>query len=127
MTRLRMKALTIKQPWAWLIAHGYKDIENRSWYTPVRERVLIHASKTFDLDGHGYVRMHFPQIVMPIVFDMGGVVGEMTITGCVRRSPSAWFFGPFGFTLEDARPLPFIPLRGQMGFFDVKLPTEFAA
>ncbi len=26
-----MKALSIKQPWAWLICAGYKDIENRSW------------------------------------------------------------------------------------------------
>nr|WP_254884213.1 MULTISPECIES: ASCH domain-containing protein [unclassified Bacteroides] len=26
-----MKAITIKQPWASLIVHGIKDIENRSW------------------------------------------------------------------------------------------------
>ena len=28
-----MKALSIKQPWASLIAHGIKDIENRTWKT----------------------------------------------------------------------------------------------
>jgi len=40
-----MKAISIRQPWAWLIVNGYKDIENRSWPTKFRGRVLIHASK----------------------------------------------------------------------------------
>ena len=40
-----MKALSIRQPWAWLILHGGKDIENRDWATRFRGRVLIHASK----------------------------------------------------------------------------------
>lgn len=43
-----MKAISIKQPWASLIAHGIKDIENRTWKCPqkyIGQRVLIHASK----------------------------------------------------------------------------------
>lgn len=42
-----MKAISIKQPWASLIAHGIKDIENRTWKCPqkyIGQRVLIHAS-----------------------------------------------------------------------------------
>ncbi|WP_245839042.1 ASCH domain-containing protein [Yersinia kristensenii] len=39
-----MKALSIRQPWAWLIVNGYKDIENRTWNTKCRGPVLIHAS-----------------------------------------------------------------------------------
>ena len=39
-----MKALSIRQPWAWLILHGGKDIENRTWATKLRGRVLIHAA-----------------------------------------------------------------------------------
>lgn len=39
-----MLALSIRQPWAWFILHGGKDIENRTWPTNVRGRVLIHAS-----------------------------------------------------------------------------------
>lgn len=42
-----MKALSIKQPWASLIAHGIKDIENRTWATKYRGKVLIHASGTW--------------------------------------------------------------------------------
>lgn len=42
-----MKAITIKQPWASLIIHGFKNIENRTWACPekyIGHRVLIHAS-----------------------------------------------------------------------------------
>ena len=42
-----MKVLTIKQPWAYLIAAGIKDIENRTWKCQekyIGKRVLIHAS-----------------------------------------------------------------------------------
>ena len=44
-----MKAITVKQPWASLIVHGIKDIENRTWPCPKRyigKRVLIHASSS---------------------------------------------------------------------------------
>lgn len=42
-----MKAITIKQPWASLIVHGIKDIENRTWPCPrkyIGQRVFIHAA-----------------------------------------------------------------------------------
>jgi len=39
-----MKCITIKQPWASLICEGIKNVENRTWKTKVRGRVLIHAS-----------------------------------------------------------------------------------
>ena len=40
-----MKALTVKQPWAWLLIHGTKDIENRNWPTSLRGEIAIHAAK----------------------------------------------------------------------------------
>ena len=40
-----MKALSIRQPWAWLIVNGYKDIENRTWSTDFRGRVYVHAGR----------------------------------------------------------------------------------
>ena len=39
-----MKVIVIRQPWAWLIVHGFKDIENRSWRTRYRGALLIQAS-----------------------------------------------------------------------------------
>ena len=41
--RLLAKAISIKQPWSFLIASGIKDVENRTWQTKFRGRVLLHA------------------------------------------------------------------------------------
>ena len=46
-----MKAITVKQPWAWAIAHGQKDIENRTWGTGYRGPLAIHAGAGWDEDG----------------------------------------------------------------------------
>ena len=43
-----MRALSIKQPWASLIVHHGKDIENRTWPTKIRGRIAIHASKRLE-------------------------------------------------------------------------------
>lgn len=40
-----MKAITISQPYASLIAGGSKWIENRTWYTSYRGSIAIHAGK----------------------------------------------------------------------------------
>lgn len=118
-----MKALSILQPWAWLIVNGHKDIENRRWSTGLRGRVLVHAGKKWgreqkdDLDS---VLDEFPQIMFPEAFDLGGIVGAVDIVGCVETSDSPWFFGPHGFVLRNAAIAPrFIPYRGQLGFFHV--------
>lgn len=47
-----MKTLSVKQPWAYLLCSGIKDIENRTWKLPEKykgERVLIHASAQYEL------------------------------------------------------------------------------
>lgn len=43
-----MKAITIKQPWATLIAEGYKEYEFRTWKTKYRGEIYIHAGKGID-------------------------------------------------------------------------------
>jgi hypothetical protein len=45
-----LRALSLRQPWAWLVANGYKDIENRSWRTNHRGRA---ASYSRQLESHG--------------------------------------------------------------------------
>jgi hypothetical protein len=47
-----MRALTIRQPWAWLIVHGHKDLENRTWCTSYRGPLLIHAAGTMAPGDH---------------------------------------------------------------------------
>ena len=39
-------ALTVHQPWAWCVANGHKDVENRSWQTAHRGWLAIHAGAT---------------------------------------------------------------------------------
>lgn len=46
-----IKALSLWQPWASLIAAGVKRHETRHWSTAYRGPLAIHASKTLDLAG----------------------------------------------------------------------------
>lgn len=120
-----MKALSIRQPWAWLILHAGKDIENRSWQTAVRGRVLLHAAKGMTRDEYedGIDALISRKIkrVLPAfaTLERGGIVGSVEIVDCVREHSSPWFVGRYGFVLRDPEPLPFRPLRGALGFFDV--------
>ncbi|WP_181162423.1 ASCH domain-containing protein [Burkholderia contaminans] len=86
-----MKALSIQQPWAWLIAHAdeYDDpkrIENRNWATRYRGPLLIHASKTFDRSGYESVLEVRPDLesVMPVA----GAMERVDVIDCVVQSPS---------------------------------------
>lgn len=121
-----MKALSIKQPWAWLIANGHKNIENRDWPTNFRGRFLIHASKTMTkADYHACVLflMGLPNRnwFLPSFFELkpqcGGIVGEARLVACVTDTSSPWFTGPFGFVIEEAVTFPFQPCKGMLGFF----------
>ncbi|PVE25391.1 hypothetical protein DC522_05700 [Microvirga sp. KLBC 81] len=106
--RGEIKALSIKQPYPHHIFHNGKDVENRDWPTKGRGWFIIHAgvSKS-ELDDD---EMHLPR---------GGVVGMARIVDCVTKMDSPWFFGRYGFVLRDAFPLPLIPCRGQLGFFNL--------
>lgn len=123
-----MIALSIRQPWAWLILNAGKDIENRDWKTPFRGRCLIHASKSgtkqdyqdaFDfLDS-----IDLTHLIIDIPgreqIEKGGVIGSVDIIGCTDTSDSPWFVGDYGFILRNQQPLPFTPYKGRLGFFNV--------
>lgn len=113
-------ALSILQPWAWLIVNGHKDIENRCWRTNFRGRLLIHAGKRWGREQRedlAQVRAQFPHLQIPDTFDLGGIVGKATLVDCVEDSNSPWFVGEFGFVMANATPLPFLPCRGMLGIF----------
>lgn len=117
-----MKALSVQQPWAWLIVNGYKPIENRTWRTSYRGPVLIHAPARVDHRATLEVRRApggWQGIDIPVDLPTGGIVGVATIVDCVTDYPSRWFDGPFGFVLAQARPLPFVPCRGALGLWTV--------
>lgn len=126
-----MKALSIRQPWAWLILEApedmRKDIENRDWPTKVRGDILIHAAKGCThqeyADAVAFVRsfnQNLAAMIPPLDrLERGGIVGMVRITDCVSNSRSKWFAGRFGFVLSKPYPLPFRPMRGMLGFFNV--------
>lgn len=115
-------ALSVRQPWAWLIVTGHKPLENRDWWTRYRGELSIHAAKTFDAAGYEWVRRAFPEIAMPSRFDVGGIVGRVRLVDCVERHSSPWFVGRYGFVLEDAEALPLRACRGMPGFFRPEFP-----
>lgn len=121
-----MKALSIRQPWAWLIVNGHKDIENRNWKTNYRGPVLIHTGSFSPLDDYfesvRLARSIVPDIHVPTNnrLERGGYVGVAEIVDCVEDSDSPWFFGRFGFVLKNARTIPFRKARGQLGLYEVE-------
>ena len=122
-----MMALTIKEPWAWLIIHGGKDIENRGWPCSYRGRIAIHASgkavpKWEYRDVVRFVREFDPALAdrIPAYSDLvlGAVIGTVTLADCVKHSPSPWFQGDYGFVLEDPSALTVpTPAKGKLGLW----------
>lgn len=141
-----MKALSIKQPWAWLICRGLKDIENRTWSTPFRGRIYVHAGASVDqlaipirdprLYGgieHGAfisredTKCMMDEAIYPKgeIWKVGAIISEVDIIDCVTCSTSRWFDGPYGFVL--ANPMLYeraIPYKGRLGFFEVVFPEK---
>jgi hypothetical protein len=124
-----MKAITIKNPWAELIVHAGKNIENRTWPTSYRGLIFIHASKKLDpdeigdavyfCDAMGIKSDAVTRILSPNHgYECGGIIGQAMLVDCVSSSTSPWFSGPFGFVLEEIKPVPFIPCRGSLGLWE---------
>lgn len=115
-----MKAISIQQPWAWAIFNAGKDIENRTWKTNFRGKILIHAGKK--IDGPAYHTLkHEYGLLVPEDGNLitGCIVGSVEIVDCVTQSDSKWFTGPYGFVLKN--PIQFetpVPLIGQLGIFE---------
>ena len=120
----KVKVISIRQPWAWLVASGLKDIENRDWPTRFRGPVAIHAGKRIPyLEEVWEIEDEFG-IKLPTDFDVGGIIGFATVKDCVSKHSSKWFFGSFGFVLSDARLCRFFPCPGRLGFFDLDVPHD---
>lgn len=122
-----MKALTVWQPWAWLIAEGVKDVENRTWAARYRGPLLIHAGKRKTDRELKIARIFAARhgIRLPDEMLYGGIVAVATLTDCTRHSESPWWIeGCYAWCLKDVRPLPFVPCGGHLGLWDIELPYD---
>lgn len=131
-----MKAISIKQPWASLIAHGIKDIENRTWKCPqkyIGQRVLIHASKTTVKEGWSALTETQLERVFPHKNKLygdneylpnGAIIGSVVIADCVQNQPSVWAEkGCWNWVLKDAVLFdkPIMNVKGKLSFWDFKM------
>ena len=126
------QALSVKQPWAALLAGGLKTIEVRRWATERRGRVLLHAARLDDPRPEGWQLL--PAELRPLAELRGGIIGALTLAECKtyrtlaafradqssHRNLPAWFQPPmFGFRFTDPVLLPFRRYTGKVHFFEV--------
>ena len=129
-------ALSLKQPWAALLASGLKTVEIRSWPTRVRGRVLIHAARVPDDREEAW--KHVTPELKPLAELAGGVIGAAELSSCIlyrdaasfgrhqsrHLNDAAWFVetGLYGFEFRKAEVLPFFRVAGNVKFFRVEVP-----
>ena len=84
-----MKAITVLQPWAWLLVSGKKRCETRSWKTNYRGEILIHAGKK-DMTGTMMRETLFEARCMKRAgvsraeIVTGAIIGKANLVNCVR-------------------------------------------
>lgn len=112
------KALSVRQPYAWLIVAGHKAIENRTWNTHYRGPLLIHAAKKpHEHDAADILKRYGVRV--PADLTTGAVIGVVELVDVVTSHDSPWFSGPFGFILAKPRVLKPRPCLGKVGMFSV--------
>lgn len=112
-----MQALTIKQPWASAIAAGHKRIENRSWRPAAASLPLqfaVHAGARVDRAGIAFCRgLGAPVEDLPA----SAIIAVATVVQVLEASDDPWWFGPFGWRLEDVVPIEPIPCAGRLSLW----------
>lgn len=86
-----MKVLTVRQPWASLIVHGIKNIENRTYVTKFRGWLLIHASMANDNIARQVSRDPVYREIerLPHPWHHGAIIGAVEVYDCVKSCDDA--------------------------------------
>jgi hypothetical protein len=125
-----LRALTIRQPWAWLVVHGGKLVENRDWFTRYRGRFLVHAAKGMTNDewmGAYYFAKDVGGLELANTIpgfdalERGGIIGSAELVDELDPTQGLavpWHIaGKFGFVLRHVEALPFYPCKGALNFW----------
>ena len=102
-----MKALSLRQPWANLIASGEKTIETRTWKTNYRGEILICSSKYPKIEPYGKA------ICVATIYDCKPMLKSDTQRACCD-----WYEG-YSWFLKDIRPIVPFDVKGQLNLFEV--------
>jgi hypothetical protein len=141
----------LTEPWASLVAWGYKKIETRSWSTSHRGVIAIHASKSKEVVSHlGDVESLFDAAGLFVPdfwpkraedYPLGKIVAVVNLFHCQRMTLEliaaqtrqeigfgAWVPGRYALSLGDARKVETpIPCRGALGLWEVPAEVEAQA
>lgn len=131
-----MKALTIIQPFAELIATGEKRVENREWYTPYRGPIAIHAGKAKQYEGRPVEAIANSYGLKASALAYGAIIATAEITDCLhvqqinrlpKTSPLYWLMdhehahGTYCWVLANVKRLEQpVPCRGALGLWEWK-------
>lgn len=134
-----MKAITIIQPWATLLATGTKQFETRSWNTNQRGLFAIHASKRTKVSDAAFSALYdeihevFDHLHLSSPNDLayGAVVGAARLVAChstdelwknvteTELNLGDWSPNRFAWDFREAYLLPTaLPYRGQQGIWE---------
>lgn len=118
------RVLSLHPQWAWSVMFAGKDIENRSWSTPYRGRIWIHASsKKIGGDTLEEVRAFIHEnsklklAKIPTEFPRCQILGSVELVDIVTEHRSPWAFPEnMHWVLRDPRPLknPVTDLNGKL-------------
>lgn len=131
-----MKTITIKQPFASLIAEGIKCYEFRTWKTKYRGEILIHAGKGIDkkaMKKFEHYHLEYPS---------GCIIAKATLTDCIKIDEQArellkeknefvyesiikhteW--QGYGFQLENIQKIKPIPIKGKLSLWEYDYPKK---
>ena len=126
-----MKVLSVRQPWAWALIYGGKDIENRFWSTKYRGPIAIHASKGMTKKEYNEALEYINKIVnignRKIFLEFGKIIGVVDLVDVVEESDSPWFMGSkiggkknYGWVVKKARTVLPVEHKGSLGLRDLK-------
>jgi len=127
-----MKCLSVRQPWASLLVSGIKDVENRSWETQHRGKLLIHASSkrfyeddlfTIPYEWHNAYFNGITTGAVPFVEDIpySAIIGYVTIVDCTEGYDSPWSQEGYNWVMKDAYIFdkPILGVKGKLYLFDI--------
>ncbi|MBS1702871.1 MAG: ASCH domain-containing protein [Armatimonadetes bacterium] len=134
-----IKLCSVRQPWAWALIHGGKDVENRSWSTNYRGLLAIHAGlRDHNTLAHDNWKEFEAQYVGKDAFKdfdakkepRGAIIGVVEMFDCVpgHLVDSIWRDeepGWFAWRVRNPIPLPEpIAYKGQLGLRDIEEPLR---
>ncbi len=112
---MRYKAISLKQPWANLVAEGKKTIETRKWKTNYRGSLLICSSQKPNIEPFGKA------ICTVELYDIKPMTKDHEEKACCKVYPKAysWF-------LKDIKIIkkPF-PIKGKLNVYDLDVDESY--